>query len=108
MQSSDDQVVDRSHRLGLGNRNGVGRDNMSLSDDRIRQAAASDCGLDDQLLLLDKTLGRDQGLLIGRNLSLRPRHLDRCLLALFHLMAVVFIQPLCQPQCFVLHLDVFI
>jgi hypothetical protein len=39
---------------------------------------------------------------------LRPRHFDRGLLALFHFVLVVLIKPLGQPQCFALHLDVFI
>ncbi len=81
---------------------------MGRADGRIRQAAASDRRLDDQLLLLNQTLRRDQGLLIRCNLSLRPRHFDRRLLALLNLVLVVLIQPLGQPQCFALHLDVFI
>ena len=56
LQGLGDQGVDGPHRFSFWNRDGVCRNDVRRSNGGIRQAAASERRLDDQLLLLNQTL----------------------------------------------------
>ena len=71
---------------------------MWLRESPHWQARSGDRGLHDQLLLPHQTFRGNQRLPAGRDLGLRARHLDRRQGALVHLVLVVLVQPLGEPQ----------
>jgi hypothetical protein len=100
------QVLDSLHGLLIVNCHRVGGNDMRLAERRVREPAPRQRRQDDQLLLPDQALRRDQGLPPRRHLRHRAGHFDRRQCAPINLILVVVVQPLREPQRLPLYFDV--
>ena len=89
-------ALDRRDGLHGRNLNAVGGDDMRGRDGRAGDAGPAERRLQDGLLLQRARLGHQQRLLAGGDLGLGANHLDLRQRAHFHLLAIVFQQPVAR------------